>query len=36
MYNFMEQKYIEVERGVKYRNYQKETAILTAFWQKDG
>ena len=31
MYNFIKQNYIEVERGVKYRNYQKEVAILTDF-----
>ena len=34
MYNFMEQNYIEVERGVEYRNYQRGVAILTDFWQK--
>ena len=34
MYNFMKQNYIEVERGVEYRNYQRESAILTDFWQK--
>ena len=31
MYNFMKQNYIEVERGVEYRNYQREVAILTDF-----
>ena len=31
MYNFMEQNYIEVERGVEHRNYQREVAILTDF-----
>ena len=36
MYNFMKQNYIEVERGVEHKNYQKEVAILTDFWQKDG
>ena len=36
MYKFKKQNYIEVERGVEYRNYQKEVAILTDFWQKDG
>ena len=34
--NFIKQNYIEVERGVEYMNYQKEVAILTDFWQKDG
>ena len=33
MYNFMKQNYIEVEREVQYRNYQREVAILTDFWQ---
>ena len=36
MYNFMKQNYIEVERGVEYRNYQREVGILTDFRQKDG
>ena len=36
MYNFMEKNYIEVERGVEYKNYQREIAILTDFSQKDG
>ena len=36
MYNFMEQNYIEVERGIEYMNYQRDVAILTDFWQKDG
>ena len=31
MYNFMKQNYIEVERGVEYRNYQRKVAILTDF-----
>ena len=31
MYNFMKQNYIEVERGIEYRNYQREAAILTDF-----
>ena len=31
MYNFMKQNYIEVERGVDYRNYQRENAKLTDF-----
>ena len=31
MYNFIEKNYIEVERGVEYRNYQKEIATLTDF-----
>ena len=31
MYNFMKQNNIEVERGVYYRNYQREVAILTDF-----
>ena len=31
MYNFMKQNYIEVERGVEYRNYQEKVAILTDF-----
>ena len=31
MYNFMKQNYIEVERGVEYRNYQREVAILNEF-----
>ena len=34
MYNFMEQNYIEVERGNEYMNYQVEVDILTDFWQK--
>ena len=34
MYTFMNQNYIEVERGVEHRNYQKEVAIFTDFWQK--
>ena len=34
--NFIKQNYIEVERGVEYMNYQREVAILTDFWQKDG
>ena len=36
MYNFMEQNYIEVKRGVEYRNYRKEIAQLIDFWQEDG
>ena len=36
MYNFIKQNCIEVERGVEYMNYQKEVAILTDLWQKDG
>ena len=36
MYNFMKQNYIEVERGVENRNYQREIAILTRFLTKDG
>ena len=32
----MKQNYINVERGVEYRNYQREVAIITDFWQKDG
>ena len=31
MYNFMKQNYIGLERGVEYRNYQREVAILTDF-----
>ena len=31
MYNFMEQNYIKEERGVEYRNYQREDSILTDF-----
>ena len=31
MYNFMEQNYIEEEKGVEYRNDQREIAILTDF-----
>ena len=31
MYNFMEQNYIEVDRDVEYRNYQREVAILIDF-----
>ena len=34
MYNFIEQNYIEIERGVEYMNYQKDDAMLTNFWQK--
>ena len=34
MYNFIKQNYIEVERGVEYRNYQKEVVRLMDFWQK--
>ena len=34
MYNFMNQNYIEVERGVGYRNYQREVAILIDFLNK--
>ena len=34
MYNFMKQNYIEVGRGVEYRNHQREVAILTDFCQK--
>ena len=30
----MRQNYIEVERGVEYKNYQREVAILTDFGQK--
>ena len=33
MYNFMKQKYIEVERGIEYINYQREVSILNDFWQ---
>ena len=36
MDNFLKQNYIEVERGVEYRNGQREFAILTGFWQKEG
>ena len=36
MYNFIKQNYIEAERVVVYMNYQREAAILTDFWQKDG
>ena len=36
MYNFMKQNYIEVDRGVEYKNYQREISILTRFLQKDG
>ena len=36
MYNFIKQKYTEVERGVKYLNYQREVAKWTDFWKKDG
>ena len=36
MYNFTKQNHIEVERGFEYMKYQKEVAILTDFWQKDG
>ena len=36
MYNFMNQNYIEVGRGVDYNNYQREVAILTDFCQKNG
>ena len=36
MYNFMKKNYIKVERGVEYRNDQKEVAILFDFWQRDG
>ena len=32
----MEQNYIEVKRAVEYKNHQREFAILTDFWQKDG
>ena len=31
MYTFIKRKYIEVERGVEYINYQMEVAILTDF-----
>ena len=31
MYNFIKRKYLEVERGVDYINYQLEVAILTDF-----
>ena len=31
MYTFIKRKYIEVERGVEYINYQSEVAILTDF-----
>ena len=34
--NFIKQNYIEVERGIEYMNDQREVAILTDFWQKDG
>ena len=30
MYNFIE-NYIEVERGIEYKNSEKEVAILTDF-----
>ena len=36
MYNFIKQKYTEVERGVEYMKYQKEAVKLTDFRQKDG
>ena len=37
MYNFIKkQKYIEIERGVEYMNYQREVAMLTDFGQEDG
>ena len=29
--HFIKQNYIEVERGVEYINYRRETAILTDF-----
>ena len=31
MYNFIEQNYIEVERGFEYINYQKKVDILNDF-----
>ena len=34
MYNFMKEKYIEVERGIEYMNYQRQVAMLTDFSQK--
>ena len=34
MYNFIQQNYIEVERGVEYIKNQREAAILVGFWQK--
>ena len=34
MYIFLKQKYIEVERGFGYMNYQRELAILIDSWQK--
>ena len=36
MYNFIQQNYIEVERGIEYMNYGGEVAILTDWWQKDS
>ena len=36
MYNLRKQNYIEPERGVEYRNYQRKVAIVTDFGQKDG
>ena len=36
MYNFIKQNYIEEERGLEYMKYQREVAILTDLWQKDG
>ena len=35
MHNFMKQSYIQVERSVEYKNYQREVNLLTDFWQKD-
>ena len=32
----MKQNYIEVERGVEYKNYQREVSMFTNFCQKDG
>ena len=34
MYNFRKQNYIEPERGVEYRNYQRKVAILLIFDKK--
>ena len=31
MYNFINQNYIEVERGIEYMNYQRGVAALTVF-----
>ena len=34
MYNYREQNYIKVERGVECMNYQKEVTTLTCFFGK--